>query len=42
MKFFESFGEGGFVKVCKGVLIKFDLDEEDVEIVIKWFKSDVL
>lgn len=31
-----------FVKVCRGLLIIDDMDDIGVEIVIKWFKVDVL
>lgn len=42
MNFFEGLGEGMFVKVCRGLLIIDDMDDIGVEIVIKWFKVDVL
>lgn len=42
VKFLEVLGEGLFVKVCKGVLLKVDLELFDVEIVIKCLKIGVL
>lgn len=41
VKFLEVLGEGGFARVCKGVLMSGDQEESHVEFAIKKLKSNV-
>ncbi|KAK3755310.1 hypothetical protein QZH41_014618 [Actinostola sp. cb2023] len=41
VKFLEVLGEGGFARVCRGVLMNNDKEESDIQFTIKRLKSNV-